>query len=68
MGYKGWGYGPPLRHPVAAGGGHKLVGVLQPKPMHGFSPNFRDMLTPGGSSADEFLWGIWQQLFPCQHF
>ena len=30
----------------------KFVGVPQPKPMHGFSPNFQDMLTETGSRAD----------------
>ena len=28
------------------------VGVPQPKPMHGFSSNFKDMSTPRGSTAD----------------
>ena len=31
--------------------GIKLVGVPQPKPIHGFSQNFPDMLTPRGSRA-----------------
>ena len=30
----------------------KFVGVPQPKPMQGFSPNVQDMLTPRGSRAD----------------
>ena len=34
------------------GGGIKLVGVPQPKPMHRFSPNFQDIFTPRGSRAD----------------
>ena len=29
----------------------KFVGVLQPKPLHGFLPNFQDMFTPKGSRA-----------------
>ena len=29
-----------------------FVGVPQPKPMHGFSPNFQDMLTKTGSRAE----------------
>ena len=30
----------------------KFVGVSQPKPMHGFLPNFQDILTPRGSRGD----------------
>ena len=30
----------------------KLVGVPQPKPLHGFSPNFQGMFIPRGSRAD----------------
>ena len=30
----------------------KLVGVPQPKPKHGFTPNFQGMFTPRGSRAD----------------
>ena len=30
----------------------KFVGVSQPKPLHGLSPNFQDMFTPRGSRAD----------------
>ena len=37
--HKGWGYSRSLRRP-GAGAGIKLVGVPQPKPLHGFSPNF----------------------------
>ena len=37
---------------AAAMAGIKLVGVPQPKPMHGFSPNFEDMFTPRGSRPD----------------
>ena len=40
----------------------KIVGVPQPKPIHGFSPNFHNILTERGSSADLVLGGIWQQL------
>ena len=29
-----------------------FLGVPQPKPMHGFPPNIRDMFTPRGSRAD----------------
>ena len=29
-----------------------FVGVIQPKPLYGFSPNFQDMFTPRGSRAD----------------
>ena len=39
--------------------GIKLVGVPQPKPMHGFPPNFQGMFTPRGSRADYVLGGIW---------
>ena len=35
----------------------KFVGVPQPKPLHGFSPNFQDMFTPRGSRADYVLGG-----------
>ena len=49
LAHKGWGYSRPLRHP---GGGIKPVGVPQPKPLHGFSPNFQGMFTPRGSRAD----------------
>ena len=28
------------------------MGVPQPKPLHGFSPNFQGMFTPRGSRAD----------------
>ena len=38
--------------------GVKFVGVPQPKPMHGFLPNFQDMLTPVGSRADQVFGGI----------
>ena len=31
------------------------MGVSWPKPMYGFSPNFQDMLTQGGSRADYIL-------------
>ena len=30
----------------------KIVGVLQPKPMYGFSLNFQDMFTDTGSTAE----------------
>ena len=30
----------------------KFVGVPQPKPLHGFSPNFQDMFAPSGSRVD----------------
>ena len=29
-----------------------FVGVPQPKPLHGFSPNFQDVFTARGSRAD----------------
>ena len=32
--------------------GVKVVGVLQPKPLHGFSPNFQGLFTPRGSRVD----------------
>ena len=42
--------------------------------MHGFSPNYRDMLTKRGSRADQAFFfffggggGIWQPLLPWQH-
>ena len=31
------------------------MGVPQPKPLHGFSPNFQGMLTPRGFRADYVL-------------
>ena len=31
-----------------------FVGVPQPKPVHGFSPNFQDMLTETGSELSKF--------------
>ena len=37
--------------------GLKSMGVPQPQPVHGFSPNFQDMFTPRGSRADCFLGG-----------
>ena len=40
---------------AAAAAGIKLVGVPQPKPMNGFSPNFQDMFTPRGSRAESVL-------------
>ena len=33
-------------------GVEKLVGVPQPKPIHGFSQNFQDMFIPRGYGAD----------------
>ena len=45
-----------------------FVGIPQPKPMHGFSPNFQDMLTETGSTAEFVLEGIRQHLLPCQCF
>ena len=44
------------------------MGVPQPKPLHGFLPNFQDMFTPRGSAADLVLVGIWLSLLPGQHF
>ena len=35
----------------------KFVGGQQTKPLHGFSPNFQDMFTPRGSTADYFFRG-----------
>ena len=46
----------------------KFVGVPQPKPLHGFSPNFQDMFTPRGSTADLVLVGIRLRLVPGLHF
>ena len=40
-----------LHHP-GSGRGIKLVGVPQPKLMHGFSQNFQCMFTRKGSRAD----------------
>ena len=37
---------------VRAMAGIKLVDVPQPKPLHGFSPNFQGMFNPRGSRAD----------------
>ena len=37
---------------AAAAAGIKLVGVPQPKPLHGFSPNFQGMFIPRGSRVD----------------
>ena len=51
-------------NPHKGGGGGKVVGVPQPKPMHGFSPNFH-MFTPTGSRVGLGFGGIWQQLVPC---
>ena len=44
------------------------MGVPQPKPVHGFLPNFQDMITPTGSRADDLVKGMWPQLLPLQHF
>ena len=46
----------------------KFVGVPQPKPLYGFSPNFQDMFSPRGSTADLVLVGIRLPLLPWQHF
>ena len=46
----------------------KFAGVPQPKPLHGFSPNFQDVFTPRGSRADYVLRGIQLSLLPWQHF
>ena len=43
---------------VAAAVGVQLVSVPQPKLVHGFSPNFHNMLTSRGSRADWDLGGI----------
>ena len=48
--FLGWGVVVPCTVWVAAVG-INLVCVLQPKPMHGFSPNFQDMFTLSGSSV-----------------
>ena len=47
--------------------GLKVVGVPQPKPLYGFSPNFQDVFTPRVSRAEVFG-GIQRQLLPWQHF
>ena len=44
------------------------MGVPQPEPLHGFSPNFQDMFTSRGSTADLVLVGIRLPLLPWQHF
>ena len=49
---------------IQAEAGIKFVGVPQPKPLHGFSPNFQGMFTPRGSRADL---AFRQQLLPWQH-
>ena len=47
---KGWGYSCPLyRLDGGSGGGHKIVGVPQPKSIHGFSQNFQDMFILRGA-------------------
>ena len=48
--------------------GLKVVGVPQPKPLQGYSPNFQDIFTPRGSTADLVLVGIRVPLLPWQHF
>ena len=45
-----------------------IVIVLQPKPVHGVSPNFQAMFIPRGSRADYVLRGIRLQLLPWQQF
>ena len=41
-----------LTRRVVAWAGIMLVGVAQPKPMHGFSPNFQGMFNPREFRAD----------------
>ena len=43
------------------------MGVPRPKLIHGFSPNFEDMLTETGSTAEWVLDGI-GHLLPWEHF
>ena len=38
--------------------GIKLMGVPQPIPVHEFSSNSQDMITPRGSIADYFFGGL----------
>ena len=59
--HRAWGYSHTL---CRQGGfsGLKLVGVPQPKHMHGFSQNFQDMFNPRGSRADYVLGVTWQLL------
>ena len=45
--HKSWGYSRPLCR--LDGRSIKLVGVPQPKPMHGFSPNFQAMFASSNS-------------------
>ena len=54
--HKDWGYSCPLRRP-GNGGMHKLVGAPQPRPMHGFSPNFQGMFTKKHLELIKF-WGV----------
>ena len=42
----------------------KFVGVIQPDPMHIFSPNVQVMFDPRGTRDDEDLGNICKQLSP----
>ena len=52
--HKGWAYNCPVHRPVSGFGssGHKALGIPQPKPIHGFLPNFLDVFNPRGSGTD----------------